>query len=311
MIIAGTRNARAHMAAGMDVLREGGTALDAVEKVTRAVEDDREEHSVGLGGYPNLLGEVELDGSIMDGRTRACGAVGALRRHANPVSIARAVMERMEHVFLVGEGADAFAAEAGFDERDLLTDEAFEQWSERIAANVPAAEYGALLTRRRLLRFALLAKDPERIHGTVNVIALDAAGHMASAVSTSGWAWKYPGRLGDSPVIGAGNYCDERFGAATCSGHGELAIRGTTARCVLFGLEAGLALQEATTQAVRSIPFAAAERATVVVVIGMDCQGRHCAVSNSSGAWGYAYMGEEDPEPRLGEPVVVAAASRR
>jgi len=288
----------------MAALRAGRSALDAVEQVARAVEDDAAEHSVGTGGYPNLLGDVELDASIMDGRTRACGAVGAVRRYPNPICIARAVMERMEHVFLVGEGAEDFAGEAGFAPRQLLTEDAYAEWSRRIAANVPRDGYGALLARRNLLEYALLAKDPERIHGTVNVIALDRDGHMASAVSTSGWAWKYPGRLGDSPVIGAGNYCDERFGAATCSGHGELAIRGSTARIALHGMEYGYPLGESLVRAVRSTPFPAEGAASVLVVIGMDREGNHGAATNSAKAWGYAFMGADDDSPRPGEPVV-------
>jgi len=288
----------------MAALRAGGSALDAVEQVARAVEDDTAEHSVGVGGYPNLLGDVELDASIMDGRTRACGAVGAVRQYPNPISIARAVMERMEHVFLVGDGAESFAREVGFTPRQLLTDEAYAEWSRRIAANVSSEGYGALLARRRLLEYSLLAKDPERIHGTVNAIALDGDGHMASAVSTSGWAWKYPGRLGDSPVIGAGNYCDERFGAVTCSGHGELAIRGSTARTAVYGMESGYRLQESLERAVRSTPFPVGGVASVLVVIGMDREGNHVAVSNSPRAWGYAYMGADDDSPSPGEPVV-------
>ncbi len=204
MIIAGTHNARGYLQAGWRVLLGGGRALDAVEAVAREVEADLAEHSVGIGGFPNLAGEVELDASIMDGRTRACGAVAAVRRYGHPISVARRVMEHLPHVLLVGRGAEDFAREMGFAEEDLLTAEAAAAWKARLAATVPEGEVPALLARERMARHALLLEDASRAAGTVDVIGVDARGDFASAVSTSGWAWKYPGRVGDSPIAGRG-----------------------------------------------------------------------------------------------------------
>jgi beta-aspartyl-peptidase (threonine type) len=146
----------------------------------------------------------------------------------------------------------------------------------------------------------LLARDPQRTHGTVNVLALDGHGNLASGVSTSGWAWKYPGRLGDSPVIGAGNYCDNRFGAAACSGHGELAIRASLARCIVMHMEYGAPVEEACARALRDVPEAQTMDGSVLVAVAMDRLGRHCCFTNSARGWGYAFMsaGMAEPEAR-------------
>ena len=303
-IIVATHNASRHIHRGMELLLAGASPLDAVETVVRGVEADESEHSVGLGGYPNLIGEVELDASIMEGSARACGAVGAVRKYAHPISIARGVMERMDHVFLVADGAETFAAEMGMESQELLTPEARDEWAARIQANVPPESFADLLSRRSLLSHALLAKDPERIHGTVNVLAMDREGNIASGVSTSGWSWKYPGRLGDSPVIGAGNYCDNRFGAAACTGHGELTIRGATARSVIQALSSGMPLLEACAAALEDTPRAADPGKSVIVILAMDAAGHHCSVTNSPRGWGYCYMTPDSDGPIEGEVAV-------
>lgn len=308
MLIVGTHNAERHLELGMRTMREGGSALDAVERVIREVEADPAEHSVGVGGWPNLVGEVELDASIMQGSDRRSGAVGAVTRFAHPISIARKVMERTPHVFLVGRGAEDFARESGFPEEETLTAEAARGWAERIRANVPLEDVPGLLARRKLLPYALLARDPERIHGTVNVLALDGRGDIASGVSTSGWSWKYPGRLGDSPVIGAGNYCDNRWGAAACTGHGELAIRGSLARAAVMHMEYGLPVHDACARALRDAPRPQTPEGTVLVMVALDPRGRHCCMTNSERGWGYAYMTDGMERPESGPSIRVGPA---
>jgi beta-aspartyl-peptidase (threonine type) len=275
---------------GMDeawaVLEAGGTALDAVEAGTRLVESNPEDHSVGYGGYPNLLGEVELDASLMDGATLRAGAVGALRGYRHAITVARKVLEELPHVLVVGEGAARFAAELGMEREELLTPEAEAVWREGVAGRLPEEfrdAQGAVVTDL-LRRAARLATDPERAAGTVNFIAQDRAGHIACAVSTSGWAWKYPGRLGDSPIIGAGNYADDRYGAAACTGWGELAMRACTARSVILYLKQGLDLEAACRAAFADLGDLAADPAKLLMsMVAADRAGNLCAVSTAPG----------------------------
>jgi isoaspartyl peptidase/L-asparaginase-like protein (Ntn-hydrolase superfamily) len=231
------------LAAGMDLLRAGGSAMDAVEAAIRLVESNEADHFVGVGGLPNLLGEVELDASIMDGTTRRAGAVAAVTGFPHPISIARAVCERLpQHLLLVGAGAERFADEAGIERGETLTEEARQMWQDRLAADgavTVAAEPQPGEPRRSALEQLQAMSPPVGLWGTVNVLALDSAGNLCAGVSTSGYPGKYPGRVGDSALIGAGNYCDGAVGAAACTGRGELAIRGGTARSVLLALAGG------------------------------------------------------------------------
>lgn len=279
------------------VLRRGGSALDAVEAGIRPVELNPDDHSVGYGGLPNMLGEVELDASIMDGGTLAAGAMGALRRYVHAISVARKVMEELPHVFLVGPGAERFAAEIGFERRELLTEAARARWREIMTTPAvgAAAERQAYFEAMRR-RVAALA-DPMEANETVNFIALDARSNLASGVSTSGWAWKYPGRLGDSPVIGAGNYADSRYGAATCTGRGEMAIRAATAHSIVMYMKFGASVDEACRRAIEDLRAVVDPYAGVVRVIAMDPLGNHAAASNRSGGT-YITMSVQDTVPR-------------
>lgn len=264
----------------MRVLRRGGSVLDAVEAAARIVEADPRDNSVGRGGWPNMLGVVELDASIMDGRTRQAGAVAALRGYLYPISIARAVMERLPHVLLVGDGAMRFAAEIGAERARLLTPSTRELWVDFLRA---AGETPASVKQRRAL--APLVKQTVALErkGTVNFVALDRKGHMASAVSTSGWRYKYPGRVGDSPVVGAGNYCDERYGGAACTGFGELAMRALTAKTAVDRLAAGAGPEQVAAAAIRDVnAFESRDPAPMNIgVLARD--GRHASATNRAG----------------------------
>lgn len=282
LLLVASHNGAIGMAAAWDVLASGGSALDAVEVGTRLVEDEPTDHTVGYGGYPNLLGEVELDASIMDGASRAAGAVGGLRGYRAAITVARAVLERLPHVLVVGDGGARLAAELGLEPEDLLTPEAEQTWRDGIEGRLPEGSLAATM----LSRVASLATDPERAAGTVNFIAVDGHGRMASAVSTSGWAWKYPGRLGDSPIIGAGNYCDARFGAATCTGFGELALRAGTARSIVASLAAGRPLRDACDAAMRDLfALGGVEPASVIMhLVAVDAAGGHAGYTTRDGA---------------------------
>jgi L-asparaginase / beta-aspartyl-peptidase len=281
MIVVASGNGLAGVDVAWDIMAGGGSALDAVEAAARVVEDDPDDHTVGYGGYPNLLGEVELDASIMDGTTRQAGAVGALKGYRHPITVARAVMERLPHVLVVGEGAARLAAELGMVEEDLLTEEAATVWRAGVEGRLPEGGAPADL----LSHVTSLVTDPELASGTVNFLASDRGGRIASAVSTSGWAWKYPGRLGDTPVIGAGNYADDRYGAAACTGWGELAIRAGLARSVVAALATGADLGAACTAAMRDLADLEEDRHRALMhLVAIDAGGGHQAVSSRPGS---------------------------
>ena len=290
-------NGRTAILAAARSLAAGGSALDAVEIGCRLVEDDPNDHTVGLGGLPNLVGEVELDASIMNGRTLDTGAVGAMKGYLPAITIARLVMERTPHAFLVGEGAERFADEMGFDRADLLTAEARLYWEQGLAEEAPDAEPGELRYHQDMSRRLSIIRDPERpAGGTVNFIALDSDGDLACGVSTSGWAFKYPGRLGDSPIIGAGNYADNRYGAAACTGRGELAIRAATAHSVVMYMRQGASVEDAVRLALDEVERLEDPYATGLNILAMDPRGRHAAATNRTDAT-YVWMSADTPSP--------------
>ena len=253
-VIIGTRNTRQALKAGLDILQNDGSALDAVEEAVKVVELDENDWSVGLGGTPNLLGEIELDASICIGSNHKCGAVAGVKRHIHPISIARKVMELTPHVLMIGEGADDFADIVGLQSRSPMTNLAKICHQkllkgEKIEFSEEDPERIQQIAKYYNKRMPDFIKDHE-LHdwykkwtqkhdgGTVNVIALDSHGEIVSGVSTSGLALKLPGRVGDSPIIGAGNYAD-KIGAAACTGYGEGAIRLCLAYNVVQQMKSG------------------------------------------------------------------------
>lgn len=236
--------------AAWKVLGAGGTALDAVETGARWAEADLCNATVGRCGYPDRDGVLTLDASIMDGDGR-CGAVAALEDIAHPVSVARAVMEKTPHVMLVGEGAQQFAVQQGFEKKKLLTAEAERAWRDWLKT----AKYQPQINAER-------ARVPgnQDNHDTLGILALDADGRLAGACTTSGMAWKLHGRVGDSPIIGAGLYVDNEVGAATASGVGEEMIRNAASFLVVELMRQGRspadACREAIARVVRKRPQA-------------------------------------------------------
>ena len=285
MIVVASGNGRIGLQSAIAILKDGGSALDAVEAATRLVEANPDDHTVGLGGYPNLLGLVELDALIMDGHSRRAGAVGALAGFLHPISVARQVLELLPHVMLVGEGAARFASEIGAEAGELLTDEAARVWRAGVEGKIEGLDLaGRGAGFQQSLREAVrLAVDPEHAGGTVNVLARDAQGDIAVAVSTSGLAWKYPGRLGDSPVIGAGAYADNRFGAAACTGLGELSIRAGTARTIVAALAHGDSMEAACAAALRDvIALGADSEHQSINIVALDAAGRPYGASTGA-----------------------------
>jgi isoaspartyl peptidase/L-asparaginase-like protein (Ntn-hydrolase superfamily) len=294
------------LAAGIDLLRAGASAMDAVEAAIRLVESDEENHTVGVGGMPNLLGEVELDASVMDGATRRAGAVAAVTGFPHPITIARAVCERLpQHLLLVGAGAERFADDVGIERGPTLTDTARQRWREGLSAagiEAAAARFGPgeRAYREQVLERLASMQVPDPPWDTVNVLALDAAGNLAVGVSTSGYPWKYPGRISDSAIIGAGNYCDNAVGGAACTGRGELAIRGTTARAVLYALAADGDPAKACAEALAETLDLPDEFRSPLQVLCLTPDGRHGGASTMPGST-YSVMTADDETFRIEE----------
>lgn len=296
--------------AAMELLRSGGSALDAVELACRITEDDPEDHSVGYSGLPNLLGQVELDASIMDGRTLRTGAVASVHNYGNPITIARRVMEELPHVLLAGAGAERFAAEMGQQPADQRTEESLTKWRQRFAENGldPDALGDNLRAVAHMVTRPVNLKDKPVIEpplygkawtlGTVNFLAIDARGDIASGVSTSGIAWKYPGRVGDSPIVGAGNYSDNRYGAAACTGMGELAIRVSTARSLVLYMKMGMSLHEAGMEALRDLRALEQVEGRYMNIVALTPDGQHQGFTTVEGRK-YLHMHGEMSEPEL------------
>jgi N4-(beta-N-acetylglucosaminyl)-L-asparaginase len=245
-------------AAAQKVFAKQGDLLDALEQGVIVVENDPKVHSVGYNGLPNEDGVVQLDASIMDGRTHRSGSVGALERIKNPLSVARKVMEKTTHVLLVGAGANAFAKKLGFKEQELLSKEVRAEWEQS-----------------RKARKDSFWRDDR--HDTVCAIGMDAKGNLATVVSTSGLSGKLSGRLGDSPIIGAGSYCDNDVGGAAATGIGELAIRNAASFAIVERMRAGVdptrACQEILERIVKKSPEVRTDPKAQLAFIAMNKAG--------------------------------------
>ncbi|KAM5185316.1 isoaspartyl peptidase/L-asparaginase [Callospermophilus lateralis] len=215
---------------GYKVLQEGGSAVDAVEEAVTILENDPE-FNAGCGSVLNTEGDIEMDASIMDGKDLSTGAVSAVRNIANPVKLARLVMEKTPHCFLTGEGAGKFAAEMGIPE--VATEELI---TERSKKQLEKEKHGNGAQR---------SDYPKNSAGTVGAVALDSKGNVAYATSTGGIVNKMVGRVGDSPCVGSGGYADNNIGAISTTGHGESILKVNLARLTLFHMEQGKTVEEA------------------------------------------------------------------
>jgi len=244
-----------------ELLTAGTDPLDAAVEGVRLVEDDPEDQTVGYGGLPNEDGIVELDASVMHGPTHRAGAVAALRGIKNPAAVAREVARRTDHVLLVGEGALKFALRLGFQEENLLSEasrQAWLQWRSKLSRDddwleedewdlpdAPDAKPGE--PRSRLMpkdvgpgrAAALAARGIDFSNGTIHCSCLDERGDLGACTTTSGLSWKLPGRVGDSPIIGAGLYTENSVGSAGATGRGEAVIQVCGARSIVARMEAG------------------------------------------------------------------------
>ena len=245
-------------ATGQDAMRQawtildgGGSALDAVERGANVIEVDPEDTSVGYGGLPNADGVVQLDASIMDGATYNAGSVASIENIKTPSSVARLVMERTDHVMLVGPGALEFARSFGFEEEDLLTPRAREIWLRWRERHSDEDDWGPPdHLRNRPGGPGALEGPIEFTYGTTNVLAVDSETNISGITTTSGLSWKVPGRIGDSPIIGAGLYVDNDVGAAGATGRGEDVIKSCASYYIVMRMRDGRSPQEACEDAI-------------------------------------------------------------
>ena len=234
--IAGTRAAAE---AGWAILAAGGSALDAVEQAVVVMEDDPT-FDAGVGSVLNRAGDIEMDAILMDGRTLKLGAVAAVRGITNPIRLARLIFDDTDHSLLVGEGARRFAEEKGM----------------RLCAQAELTVPREIERFRRLQQMPdyhlsyEFAPDPQ---GTVGAVAVDAEGHVAAATSTGGAAYKLPGRVGDSPLVGSGAYADDLTGAASATGHGESIMRVVLCKTATDAIGRGLTAQQAAEFAIKTL----------------------------------------------------------
>lgn len=252
VVIASANGLRA-TAKAAELIRQGVAPVDAVVAGVAIVEADPLDHSVGLGGLPNERGVVELDASVMDGPTHDSGAVAALQRIKHPAQVALKVMRRSDHALLVGAGALDFAKAHGFPEENLLTDEArriWLHWKENCSEHddwLPPLEPPATQPAHGA------APSVAFTYGTINCDALDVHGNLGGTTTTSGLSFKIPGRVGDSPIIGAGLYVDNEIGAAGSTGRGEAVIRNCGAFAVVEQMRLGRSPTEACLEVLRRI----------------------------------------------------------
>ncbi len=217
-----------------NVLGSGGKAIDAVEKGVMVTEADPDNATVGIGGFPDRDGNVTLDACIMDENDN-CGSVAFLQNFKHPISVARKVMDETPHVMLVGEGARRFAVDQGFKEENLLTPKSEAAW------------------KKWLLNQDYKPKINVENHDTIGMVALDAEGNLSGSCTTSGAAWKMHGRVGDSPIIGAGLFVDNEVGAAVATGLGEFVIKICGAHTIVELMRQGRSPMEACQEAVERI----------------------------------------------------------
>lgn len=239
----------------MGLIEGGADVLDAVIAGANVLEEDPEETSVGYGGLPNEDGIVELDAAVMHGPTHRAGAVGALRNIKTPSRVARLVMERTDHLLLVGEGALRFAKAHGFQEVDLLTEKARKEWLTWIEARsgdddwLAPGESGRRETDDREETEGGAPPASKRDGGTIHCSGIDREGNISSVTSTSGLAFKLAGRVGDSPIIGAGLYVDNEIGAAGSTGRGEATLANCSCVMIVEYMHRGRSPEEACLQA--------------------------------------------------------------
>ncbi|MBD9446275.1 MULTISPECIES: N(4)-(beta-N-acetylglucosaminyl)-L-asparaginase [unclassified Rhizobium] len=299
MLLLANKEAWPGFPTSVEMLRDGAISLDAMVAGISKVESEVKVRSVGYGGWPNMLGNMELDAAVMDGNTRDVGTVGAVPNTLPVARLAYEVMKRLPHVMLTGDGARRFATEIGFAEDDVLFEDSRRVWWERLERELSPEDL-AKFPNIPLAPLSRAITDPERVRDTTVFLSADSARGIHAATSTSGWAWKYPGRLGDSPIPGAGFYADSRYGAAACTHTGEMTMRCSTARTVVLAMKLGYSLSDAVKLAVDELDELSTGFLAGVVIHAVDAEGNHEVVNfRCEGEIRYWLWEESMPEPEL------------
>ncbi|GAB3452790.1 N(4)-(beta-N-acetylglucosaminyl)-L-asparaginase [Massilia terrae] len=262
----------------VELLKQGGASIESLVSGIAKVEREAKVRSVGYGGWPNMLGDMEFDAGVMDGTTRDVGAVGAVPGTLPVSALAHEVMKHLPHVMLTGAGARRFATERGFAIDEVLHPDSKRVWWERLQKEM-SPEQLAAFPDIALAPLSNTITDPERVRDTTVFLGRDAGDNIGVVTSTSGWAWKYPGRLGDSPIPGAGFYADSRYGAAACTHTGEMTMRCGTSRSIVLALRLGYTLQDAIKLAVDELSELKTGFLAGVVIHAMDAKGNHQVVN--------------------------------
>jgi len=283
---------------GFDVLKRGGSAVDSVMEAVAIMEDEGV-FNAGYGSSLNIEKHVEMEASIMDGKTLQAGAVGLLRDVKNPVRLAKIIMDRTDHVLMVGEGAEKLADIFDLERRDPTTQLRVKYYEQQKTA--------LLEGKFELPRLVSLIKNHPELFTleTVGAVALDKDGNVAAATSTGGFPLKLPGRIGDSPLIGCGTYADNQAGACSATGVGEVAIRLVLAKTVCSHMEMGKTAQEAVELAVRLVNQRLAATYNSMGLIAVDIYGQIGAAHNSPNlCWAYITLEKQEPVNSLTAKIV-------
>lgn len=300
-LVIGNWEARAGSEGARRGISAGKPAIEILHAALRQAESDVEAPTVGAHGLPNILGQAELDASLMDGTTLRTGAVGALSGYAHPISVAYEVMTRLPHVFLVGEGARRFAEECGaepavgpFPRQEAEYGRFLDSLDATLRSSWPPPELAPIVSNTG---FAAKQKD------TAVCLVQDSRGQIASGATTSGWPLKYPGRLGDSPVIGAGHYCHNRYGAAACTHTGEMTLRALTAHTVVQQLRSGASVETACYRALEEVRELQGGTLGPLVIHALDSRGNFFVLSTGPAEpfwiWHEELDGVEEREPKI------------
>jgi L-asparaginase / beta-aspartyl-peptidase len=283
---------------GFEILEKGGNAVDSIIKAVSVLEDDGT-FNAGYGSSLNLMKQVEMEASIMDGKTLKAGAAALLKDIRNPVRLARVVMDETDHVFVVGEGAEKLARIFKLERRNPLTDLRIKYYEDQMKALLDG--------KFELPRLHDLVKSHPETFGleTVGAVAFDKHGNVAASSSTGGFPLKLPGRIGDSPLIGCGTYADNRSGGCSATGVGEIAIRLVLAKTICDLMKGGKTGQEAVELGIQKVNRTIPKGYNSMGLISIDRQGRIGAAHNSPNmCWAYLKPGMKEPVASLTAKIV-------